>query len=175
MSKLALYLDVGGVKQRLDIIEHRLDDPTDLMKDVLLLAIRSVALNFESQGRPQRWADLAESTERARFRRASKGKRARSMGSLAVLGSMQILRVTGLLTQSWGEGQRGPFSAGGGHGESDRTTMTLATSNPGAWNQFPNLRTGAPARVMAIWQDVDREDVLAMASDFVLARNVYAI
>lgn len=175
MAKATLEFNLGDVTKKLTSIETRLADPSDLTRDLLLLAIRSTQLNFESEGRPQRWDDLAQSTIERRFAKVMKTKAGKKAGSLGSFGSIRILQNTGHLKQSLGFGANGPFNKFGGEGVSDQFTATLSTSHPGAWNQFPNTRTGAPARVMVLWQTADEEDALAMAEDFLLARGPYAI
>lgn len=175
MAVLTIYIEIGDVIAKLTLIETRLDDPTVMMKDLLLLGIRSTGQNFQAQGRPARWDDLAPSTERRRFARAARARGASSRGSLAILASIRILQNTGLLLQSVGGGASGSFSKGGGTGESSRYEMSISTNNPGAWNQFPNLRTGAPARVMILWQPQDVEDASDMQNDFIMHRGPYAL
>lgn len=166
---------LGEVVKVLQIVEARAEDATDLMKDSLLLMIRSTQLNFDEQGRPQPFADLAESTIRRRFASGMKGKGAKAKGSLGVLGSIQILRDTGLLMQSLGESASGPFEAADGFGEVDKFSAVLGTNRPGA----DALQTGyapnnLPAREYVLFQPQDEDDLLVMAEDFLMGTGAYA-
>ena len=174
-STLTLRLHVGDVLHVLHVMEAAYDDASDLMADVLLTMIRSTQLNFEAQGRPVRWADLAESTERRRFAKAMGGRGARTLGSLGTLGSLLILQVTGSLFQSLGGGASGPFEAKDGFGESDRFTATIGTNRPGWQNQFADTRGWREARPMVEFQNQDVEDIGAMAADWALRTGSYAV
>lgn len=172
MASYFLEVQMGEAIELIELIEVRGDDPTPFIQDVLLLMIRSSQLNFEAEGRPDRWADLAESTERRRFRKAA-GAIAR-LGSLAALGSMMILRNTGQLWQSLGGQATGPYTTEYGFGESDEFLAVIGTNHPGAYNQFPDPRTNRPARVMVLWQEQDVEDVQQMAIDWMIGGGPYA-
>lgn len=192
MTSVNLRFQIADVAHTLGGIETRLEDPSPLMQDVLLVELRSVQRRFEAQGSPERWHELAQATIQQRLGRTAKGRKAREAvdlrrtklsGKKAVasqnryiqqVGAMQILRNTGLLLQSIGGSASGPFSTADGRGESDQTTAGITTSNPGAWNQFANARTGAPARIIFAWEEQDVDDVQAMAADFVTMRGSYA-
>lgn len=169
-----LQLQAGDVLLQTKRIETAAKDASPLMKDVLLLMIRSTQLNFQSQGRPDRWDDLKESTERRRFKRASKRKGASKLGSLGVLASMLILRDTGRLMQSLGEGRSGEFDAKGGFGETDDFNATLGTNAPGWQNQEDDTRGWRDARPFILFQTQDEEDIADMGMDFLMGRGPYA-
>lgn len=172
----SIVYQAGAVVEVVTLVQSRLEDATELMADVLLLLIRSTQLNFDAQGRPDQWADLAPSTTRARFAKGMKGRGAKAKGSLAVLGSIQILRDTGLLMQSLGEGRSGSFETADGFGESDKFTATLGTNRPGA----DALQTGVPernlpAREYVLFQAQDYDDIGQMHEDFVLGLGPYSV
>jgi len=167
---------LGEVTGILAMVEARMEDASDLMADALLLSIRSTQLNFEEGGRPVPFAELAESTERRRFAKAMKGSGAKASGSLGVLGSLQILRDTGLLMQSLGAGAQGSFESADGFGESDEKSATLGTNRPGA----DALQTGyppnnLPGREYVLFQAQDEEDLLAMTEDWLMGTGSYAV
>lgn len=169
-SEFTISFQVGEVVQMIRMVEARLDDPTPLMQDVLLVLIRSTQLTFEAQGRPDRWDDLAESTERARFRKADKGR-----GSLAALGGMQILRDSGLLAMSLGAGASGEFTHPYGFGEADKFTAVLGTNRPGAEAHQLGYPTGnIPQRIFILFQEQDYEDIETMTMDYFLVQGPYA-
>lgn len=162
MAEQILTIDLRDAMQMLGGVESRLSDATPLMKDVFLLGLRSTALNFQAQGRPTRWDELAPSTKARRRQGPNAG------------GGMRILQNFGLLLQSVGGGASGPFAEAGGFGDYDRESAVIGTNHPGAYNQWPNDRTGAPARVFMLWQSVDEEDAGAMQQDFVLGIGPYS-
>jgi phage gpG-like protein len=168
-------VQVGEVVEVLTLIESAFDDPTPLMRDVLLVMIRSAQLTFEAQGRPTRWHDLAESTIRGRFKKAMKGPGAKSLGSLGVLGSILILRDTGLLFQSIGGNAVGAFEGADGFGEADRLSATIGTNRPGA----DALQLGAPennlpAREYLLFQPQDEDDIADMSIAWMMRQGPYA-
>lgn len=170
-----MQYQVGEVTQVLRMMEAGFEDASDLMKDVLLVMIRSTQLNFEMQGRPEPFADLAESTERRRYAKAMGAPGAGALGSLATLGSLMILIDSGLFMQSLGAGADGAFEAADGFGEFDEYTATLGSNRPGA----DVLQTGypphnLPAREVVLFQERDVEDMMQMAADFALRVGPYA-
>lgn len=173
MTSFTIRMEVGDVVQTLHVVEAAMLDASPLMQDVLLVMIRSTQLNFEAGGRP-RWDDLADSTIQRRFAKGMKGKGAKKLGSLAVLGSIEILRDTGLLLQSVGGGASGAFEVGAGFGESDDTGAVIGTSQPGWQNQFPDTRGWRPAREFILFQDQDEEDIMDMAVQWALRTGAYA-
>jgi phage gpG-like protein len=174
MASFEITIHVGDVVHVLTIMEAAFENPAELMKDVLLTMIRSTQLTFEANGRPSRWDDLKESTERKRFAKAMRGQRARNIGALAVLGGLQILRDTGLLAQSVGGGASGAFDTSDGFGDSDQLSAIIGTNRPGWQNQFPDSRGWRVAREFLLIQDQDEEDIAAMALDWFLRRGPYA-
>lgn len=174
MTDFSIVVQVGDVLREVNLIQASAEDATDLMKDVLLLMIRSTQKTFEAEGRPTHWDAHKDSTERARFARAMKGASARKLGSLATLGSFNILRVTGLLAHSVGFGAGGAFEAEQGFGESDKFTAVLGTSQPGWQNQFPDSRGWRDAREYLLFQAEDEKDASAMALDWLMRRGPYA-
>jgi len=175
VATFTLQYQLGEVSHLLTMVETRADDPSDLMADHLLLLIRSTQLNFEEQGRPVPFAELAPSTERRRFAKGMKGKGAKALGSLAVLGSTQILRDTGLLMQSLGAGASGPFEAADGFGESDKFTAVLGTNRPGADAlQVGYAPNNLPSREYVLFQEQDETDLLRMTEDWMMGTGPYA-
>lgn len=175
MTSFVLQYQLGDVAEILSVMESRFEDASELMADALLLMIRSTQLNFDEQGRPQQWDDLAQSTTTRRFRKAMGGRSARAQGSLAVLGSIQILRDTGLLMQSLGEGASGSFETADGFGESDKYTATLGTNRPGADAlQVGNPAGNLPSREYMLFQAQDEEDLGQMHEDWVMGAGPYA-
>lgn len=174
MSSFTLTIHVGDVVHVLTVIEAAFDNPEPFMQDVLLVMVRSTQQNFVAQGRPDRWSDLAESTVARRFARAMKGKGSKKLGSLAVLGAIEILRDTGILAQSVGFGASGPFSTSQGFGEADKTSAVIGTNAPGWQNQFPDSRGRRVARVFILWQVQDEEDVGEMGIHFFTRTGAYA-
>ena len=173
MTSIRLQIQVGDVRDTLKSIHLAFADASPFTGDVLGIMLRSTQLNFEQQGRPKKWDELAPSTKRARMRKLAAG--GRSKKKLAQLaGSMLILRNTGHLLQSVGGGASGPFEQQGGFGQSDRDSAIIGTDNPGGYNQWPNPRTGAPARLIFVWQDQDERDVLEMADDWFTRSGPYA-
>lgn len=173
MASFTIQIHVGDVVQTLTVVEQALDDATDFMKDVLLIMIRSTQLTFEAQGRP-RWDDLKESTERKRFALAMRGSGAGRRGTLAVLGNLPLLRVTGLLLQSVGGGAAGPYNSADGFGDSDDESAIIGTNRPGWQNQFRDSRGWREAREFLLFQDQDERDIMDGAVDWVLRRGPYA-
>lgn len=169
-----LQIQVGDVTHVITLIELAVDDASELMRDVLLVMIRSTQQTFEAQGRPARWADLAESTVLKRLRRAMRLQRVRDLGSLGAVGSIQILRDTGLLMQSVGAGASGSFSAADGFGDSDAFTAVIGTNRPGWQNQFPDSRGWRPERPFLVFQDQDEEDIADMAMHWLMRTGPYA-
>jgi phage gpG-like protein len=160
VAEYLIQYQLGDVTELLTAVETRLGDASDLMADVLLLLIRSTQLNFDAQGRPDRWADLAPSTL------------ARRRGDPD---TAQILRDTGLLMQSLGAGSSGAFEAADGFGESDEFTATLGTNRPGADAlQLGNPGGNLPAREHVLFQAQDYEDLDQMQEDFVMGLGPYA-
>jgi len=174
MATFTVTFQVGDVIQTLELVQASARDPSPFMSDVLLLMIRSTQLTFQAQGRPDRWNDLAESTVKARFRRAARGRGAAAFGSLGILGSIRILQDRGNLLQSVGGGASGPFSTSDGFGESDEFSAVIGTNHPGWRNQFPDTRGWRDARLFLLWQDQDEEDVAAMGMDWFLRVGPYA-
>jgi phage gpG-like protein len=193
MAAINIDFQAGDVVETLKFIEAGLADPSEIMRDVLLVMIRSTQLNFDAQGRPAKWAPLAQSTilhrlaktKTGRTRLATSKRLAKKGGSgpaakkaganlFASAGSLRILQDTGLLLQSVGGDASGAFSTGDGFGESDQTTAIIGTNNVAAYNHWPDPRTGRPERLIFVWQDADEEDVMAMAEDFVLHAGPYA-
>jgi len=173
VSELSVSIQIGDAVRVIEMIDTATRDASDLMKDVLLVMIRSTSLNFDAEGRP-RWDDLKESTIRHRFALGAKGAGAKKQGSLAILGSITILRNTGLLAQSVGLGQSGSFQSGEGFGESDNFAAVIGTSQPGWQNQFPDTRGWRAAREFLMFQPQDDEDIAAMAQDWLLGLGPYA-
>jgi hypothetical protein len=175
VTTLALQYQLGDVTRVLHMMEARFEDASDLMADHLLLLIRSTQLNIEEQGRPQPFAPHADSTIRRRFGKAMKGKGAKAGGTLAALGSIMILRDTGLYMQSLGAGASGSFEAANGFGESDKFTATLGTNRPGAdalqMGYEPN---NLPGREHVLFQAQDDIDLLQMTEDFFMGTGPYA-
>lgn len=175
MARALLKIHVGDVVQTLTVIEAALADPAPLMRDVLLVMIRSTQLTFEAQGRPQRWDDLADSTIRRRFAVARGARGAASQGSLAILSSIQILRNTGLLLQSVGGRATGAFAEADGFGDSDETSAIIGTNRPGADAlQLGHSRGYFPPRVFLLIQDQDEQDIVDMSADWFLQVGPYA-
>lgn len=178
-ASFTMQYQVGDAIRTLRVVEAALEDPSDLMKDVLLVLIRSTQLNFEQQGRPESWAPHALSTLLARMRKANKG-RASNRGKDRILGAIGsftalILRDTGLLMQSLGAGASGAFDAADGFGESDETSAILGTNRPGADAlQLGNPANNLPAREYVLMQEQDEEDITQMAMDFVMQVGPYA-
>lgn len=192
-ASFTIQFQAGDVIRTLQVVEAAYRDPSDLMADTLLLMIRSTQLNFEAQGRPTRWAGLAESTIQRRLSKTKKGAaKVKALKTAAKKGfgpklfkaaetyiaaghALQILRDTGLLLQSVGGGASGPFETPDGFGESDDLTATIGTNHPGAYNQFPDTRTNRPERIIFIFQEQDVEDVTQMAADWFLRVGPYAL
>lgn len=175
MATFTLEYHVGEAKKLLHMIEVRAEDASDLMNDALLLMIRSTQLNIEAQGRPVPFADLADSTKRRRFGKAIKAKGAKAKGTLAVLGSIMILRDTGLLMQSLGAGASGAFESADGFGEFDKFSATLGSNRPGA----DALQEGyaphnLPAREYILFQTEDVDDLSRMTEDWLTGSGPYA-
>jgi phage gpG-like protein len=61
-SSYTITMHVGDVVRVLHVVEAAMDNPSDLMKDVLLVMIRSTHKNFEAQGRPVTWEPLSPAT-----------------------------------------------------------------------------------------------------------------
>jgi phage gpG-like protein len=173
-NTITLGVQLGDSLDTLAQIEAALGDATPLMQDLLLLMIRSTQLNFEAQGRPLPWAPHAESTIRRRFGFAMKQKGAKAKGTLAVLGSIWILRDQGLLAQSVGGGASGPFQSADGFGASDEHSAVIGTNRPGWQNQFDDSRGWREARPFILWQDQDEEDAGAMGMDWIMRTGPYA-
>jgi phage gpG-like protein len=175
VTTFTLQYQLGDVTRVLHMMEARFEDASDLTADWLLLMIRSTQLNIEEQGRPQPFAPHADSTIRRRFGKAMKGKGAKAGGTLAALGSIMILRDTGLLMQSLGAGSSGAFESADGFGESDEFTATLGTNRPGA----DALQTGyepnnLPGREYVMFQEQDETDLLRMTEDWTMGTGAYA-
>jgi phage gpG-like protein len=173
MSTALLQLQAAPALALVRGVEEAASDASAFMKDSLLVMIRSAQLNFEAGGRP-RWTDHAESTERRRFRKGMKGKNAKKMGSLAVLGGLLVLRDTGRLGGSVGLGQSGAFDTGDGFGESDEFTAAIGTNAPGWQNQFDDTRGWREAREFLLFQDQDAEDITQMGLDWFMRTGPYA-
>lgn len=174
MTEVRLEYHLADAQHLVGSITTRLEDPSDLTADYLLLMIRSTQLNFEEQGRPLPFAELAPSTIERRFTKGMKGKGAKAKGSLAVLGSIQILRDTGLLMQSLGASANGPFETDGGFGESDKFSAVIGSNRPGA----DALQTGyaphnLPGREYILFQAQDVDDMQQMAQDWLTGSGPY--
>jgi len=175
MSGFDLVIHVGEITQLVKNIRARIGDPSPLMADTLLLFERSTALNFQAQGRPDKWDDLAPSTERRRFAKAMRG-RGGVIGSLGVLGSIEILRDNGLLLQSVTGTLSGPFEVADGFGISDKYTAELGTNRPGADAlQVGNPANNLVARPYMLIQPQDEEDIAGMTADFLLGVGPYSL
>lgn len=166
-----LTYSTANVVKTFKLLEASYEDPEPLMQDVLLVMIRSTQVTFQAEGRPQPWDELAESTERQRFRHAARGGRG---GSLAALGGINILRLSGLLWQSVGGGASGEYTTDEGSGTVDKFSATISTSRPAAYNQFPDPRTGRPARVFLRHQEQDVEDIMDMGAQWLVRSGAYA-
>lgn len=177
MTTAALSLDVRDGLAMLRQVEARANDATPLMKDALLLMIRSTQLNFQAQGRPDKWDDLALSTILRRALKALKGKKsqkAKMKAAPSVIAGLQILRDTGRLMQSVGVGATGPFDAAEGFGESDESTATIGTNAPGWQNQEADTRGWRVARPFLLFQEQDVDDLTQMAMDWMTGSGPYA-
>lgn len=153
----SLQWQLGDTIKVLTLVETRAKDATDLMKDSLLLMIRSTQLNIEAQGRPTPFAEHAESTKKRRGEGA------------------QILRNEGLLMQSLGAGASGIFEEADGFGEYDASSATLGTNRPGADAlQLGYPPNNLPGREYILFQVQDEEDLLVMAEDFFTGSGPYA-
>lgn len=172
-NTVTIGVQLGDTLETLELIEDALSDATPLMQDLLLLMIRSTQLTFEAQGRPLPWAPHAESTIRRRFGRAMKQKGAKAQGTLAVLGSIWILRDEGLLAQSVGGSASGPFEGADGFGASDEHSAVIGTNRPGWQNQFDDTRGWREARRFLDWQDIDEKDAGAMSMDWIMRTGAY--
>ncbi len=175
MTDIRLEYHLADATALLGNIHVRLEDPSDLTADFLLLMIRSTQLNFEEGGRPSPFAELAPSTERRRFYKGMKGKGAKAKGSLGVLGSIQILRDTGLLMQSLGASASGSFQTADGFGESNKFSAVLGSNRPGA----DALQTGyapnnLPGREYILFQPQDVGDMTQMAEEWLTGSGPYA-
>lgn len=155
MASFTINIQVADVVKTLTLIQDAFHDPSELMKDVLLVMLRSTQQNFEAQGRPERWQPLAQSTI---DRRRGGGK------------DVKILRDTGLLLQSVGGSAAGAFEAEDGFGESDKFTAAIGTNRPGAEALQLVIAGG---RVFLLFQDQDEEDIMDMASDWFLRVGPY--
>lgn len=179
----SLQWQLGDTIKVLTLVETRAKDATDLMKDSLLLMIRSTQLNIEAGGRPTPFAPLAQSTIDARLG-VSAGKFAGGFGKSAVkkqnkyfgmVSSLKILRDTGLLMQSLGAGASGIFEEADGFGEYDASSATLGTNRPGADAiQLGYPPNNLPGREYILFQVQDEDDLLVMAEDFYTGAGPYA-
>lgn len=188
MANLFLNIQVGDAVETVLVVEEQLADPTVLMQDALLMLIRSTQLTFEAQGRPQRWTPLAMSTIRGRLQKNAGGRAALRAGDkapnlsgkdavkaqnqfFAAVGSVQILRDTGALAMGVGFGASGAFETPEGFGESDKFTATLASTHLGAEALQFVIAGGRPFLLI---QDVDEEDIMDAAVQFVMATGPYS-
>lgn len=190
MPDIYVRIQVGDAVEMVRLVETQLEDPSVLMKDVLLLMIRSTQLTLQAEGRPTRWTPLAQSTINARLRKNASGRAALKAGQkaasgkvfgkkavslqdqfFAAVGAVKMLRDTGALAMSVGMGAAGAFEAEDGFGESDKFTAELGTNRVQAYAlQF----VIAGGRVFLLIQDQDEEDVMDMALDFVMGTGAYA-
>jgi phage gpG-like protein len=154
-SSYTITMHVGDVVRVLHVMEAAMDNPSDLMRDVLLHMIRAAHKRFEAQG--PGWAEHAEST-----------KRRRGDGAL-------ILRDQGLLMQGVTGNGSGPFDTPEGFGISDEFTAVIGVNVRGWQNQFPDSRGWRPARPFVLFQDQDEEDIADMAMDWMLKRGPYVV
>ncbi len=186
-AKFTIRIQVGEVVEVLRVVEASLEDPTELMQDVLLVMIRSTQLNFEAQGRPTRWAGLAPSTIKQRLRKVrggvvkTRGKKKESIyrqlfdqsdAFYTALGSIQILRDRGLLFQSVGGNASGPFEDSDGFGEAEKFHATIGTNRPGADALQLVIAGGRPYLLI---HDQDEEDIMDMSVQWVLRTGAYQI
>jgi phage gpG-like protein len=182
VTSFTLELQTGDVIATVREIHAALTDATPLMQDVLLVMMRSTQLNFEMGGRPNKWPPLAQSTIDRRlggvFSGGGKSGKAAVKAQdkyFAAVGSIQILRDSGLLMQSLGANATGPFENDDGFGEVEKFTATLGTNRPGWQNQFPDSRGWRPERPFLLFQEQDVQDIEQMHADFVMQVGPYAI
>lgn len=76
MPDISIRIQVGDAIEVVQAIESNLENPSELMGDILLMMIRSTQLTFEQQGRPARWTPLAQSTIEGRLRKNDGGRAA---------------------------------------------------------------------------------------------------
>lgn len=191
MPDIFLRIQVGDAVEVVKAIETQLEDPSELMQDVLLFMIRSTQLTFEAQGRPSRWTPLAQSTVESRLRKNAGGRSALKAGRrsgvggdlsgpkavaaqnkyFAAAGSIQILRDTGGLMMSVGGNASGAFESDEGFGESDKFTATLGTNKVQA---VPLQFIIAGGRPFLLIQDEDEEDIMDATVQFVMKTGPYA-
>jgi hypothetical protein len=186
MPDISIRVQIGDAVEVVHGIRVRLEDPTALMKDWLLLMIRSTHLTAEAQGRPSPWHFLAQSTIEGRLRRNAKGRAilkgaTGKSGAAAVkgqnkffaaVGEMKILRVTGRLMMGVGDVAAGAFENGSGFGESDQFTATLGSNHPGAFALQFIIAGGRP---FLLFQDVDEQDGMDITQQFVMGTGPYAV
>lgn len=187
MPDISIRIQVGEVVEIVYGVETQLEDPSILMRDWLLLMLRSTQLTFQEGGRPAKWTSLAMSTIEGRLRRdaggrsALKGANAKLSGKAAVkaqekffvaVGSIQILRDIGRLLMSVGGSASGAFEDEQGFGESDTFTATIGTNHPGAEALQFVIAGGRP---FLIFQNIDEEDGMDMTKQFVMQEGPYAV
>jgi phage gpG-like protein len=191
-TSFTMSFQAGDAVRVLTVMQTAMDNPTELMRDILLVMIRSTQLNFEAGGRPTRWTSLQPSTILRRLRRTQKGRSAvsklnksatsgkavpRQMDTvLALMASIQILRDTGLLFQSVGAGAGGEFSTADGFGVAEKYAAILATNRPGAdAHQLGYPEGNIPERPFFLLQPEEEGDIADMGMQWLMRTGPYAL
>ena len=150
MAGVSIQIDIEGgqvIGNLCDGLLARFADQTPAMQIIGATVVASVQRNFEKEGRPESWKDLAEAT-------------------LKTKKNKQILQVKG-----YGGGLLGSI-----HYEARAKTVTIGTNKIyGAIHQFggPAGRGGKvsiPARPFLMVQDEDWPEINAALADYYLER-----
>ena len=193
-TSFTMSFQAGDVVRVLTVMQTAMDNPTELMRDILLVMIRSTQLNFEAGGRPTRWTSLQPATILRRLRRTQKGRaavkklnKAATKGKpdavptqmdtlLGLMASVQILRDTGLLFQSVGAGASGEFSTSDGFGVAEKYAAVLATNRPGAdAHQLGYPEGNIPERPFFLLQPEEEGDISDMGMQWLMRTGPYAL
>lgn len=193
-TSFTMSFQAGEVVRVLTVMQTAMDNPTELMRDILLVMIRSTQLNFEAGGRPTRWTSLQPATILRRLRRTQKGRaavkklnKAATKGKpdavptqmdtlLGLMASVQILRDTGLLFQSVGAGASGEFSTSDGFGVAEKYAAILATNRPGAdAHQLGYPEGNIPERPFFLLQPEEEGDIADMGMQWLMRTGPYAL
>lgn len=144
---IRVTVDDRNVQRMLSHLAARAQRPP--VKEIQILAYRSILRNFHDQGRPERWKGLAEATRDARDAKTSRSSRGRAQLAKSG-GQYSILQDTGALKKSIQAATVGKYNV---------TVYTKLHSKDGyyypAVHQFGSKDGKVPARPFMLWQDED--------------------